>query len=172
MENQFLDQDVNPSINQGLSIEDRAYLLTAAKWARFLGIIGFIATGLILLAAFFMMTMGSALGGGALGSLYGTGFGLGLGVFYLAIAAPYFFISLFMYRFGSRVKDSQFSSSNASMTEAFKNLKQKQFISTTHFFLCLCRHYSQNLKHQPIQTSLFGVPPTAEALTILVLLLL
>ena len=123
MENQFLDQDVNPSTNQGLSTDDRAYLLTAAKWARFLGIIGFIATGLILLAAFAMMTMGSAIGGGALGSLYGAGFGLGLGVFYLAIAAPYFFISLFMYRFGSRVKDSQFSSANATMTEAFKNLK-------------------------------------------------
>lgn len=122
MENQFLDQDVNKG-DAGLSSQDMAYLLTAGKWARFMGIVSFVLTGFIILAAIALMTMGSALGSVMGDSMLGSGFGLGLGVFYLLLAAPFFFMALYMYRFGARVKEGQYSGGMASMTDAFKNLK-------------------------------------------------
>jgi hypothetical protein len=122
MENQFLDQDVNKG-EEGLSSQDMAYLLTAGKWARFMGIIQFILTGFIVLAGIAMLTMGSALGSAMGGGMLGAGFGLGLGVFYLLLAAPFFFMALYMYRFGTKVREGQYSGGTASMTDAFKNLK-------------------------------------------------
>jgi hypothetical protein len=122
MENQYLDQDVNKG-EEGLSAENMGYLLTAGKWAKFLGIMGFIGTAFIVLAAFSMFAMGSSLAGLS-GGLYGAGFGSGLGSFYLIIAIPYFMISLFLFRFGTRTAEMQYESTAAmSMTEAFKNLK-------------------------------------------------
>jgi hypothetical protein len=122
MENQYLDQDVNRG-EEGLSSQDIGYLLTAGKWAKFLGIMGFIATAFIVLIAFSMFTMGSSLESLS-GGVYGAGFSSGLGLFYIVLAIPYFMISLFMYRFGTRTQEMQYQSTAAmSMTEAFKNLK-------------------------------------------------
>jgi Family of unknown function (DUF5362) len=122
MENQYLDQDVNRG-EEGLSSQDMAYLLTAGKWARFMGIVSFVMTGFIVLAGIGMMTMGSALGDAMGGGMLGSSFGLGLGVIYLLMAAPFFFMALYMYRFGTKVKEGQYSGGTASITEAFKNLK-------------------------------------------------
>jgi Family of unknown function (DUF5362) len=121
MENQYLDQDVNKG-EDGLSSQDMGYLLTAGKWARFMGIVWFVITGFMVLGAIGIITMGSALGS-AFGGNFGAGFGLGLGVLYLALATPFFLMGLYMYRFGSRVKESQYSNSASDMSEAFKNLK-------------------------------------------------
>jgi Family of unknown function (DUF5362) len=123
MENQFLDQDVNKG-EEGLSSQDMSNLLTAAKWSRFLGIVWFVLSGFMILGAIGMLTMGSALGSAMGGSgLMGAGFGIGIAIIYLIFAAPVFFLGLYMYRFGTRVKESQFSNNSYSMSEAFKNLK-------------------------------------------------
>jgi Family of unknown function (DUF5362) len=122
MENQYLDQDVNKG-EEGLSSQDMGYLLTAGKWARFMGIVTFVMTGFIVLGAIGLLTMGSALGSAFGESGLGAGFGFGIAIAYLLLAAPFFFMGLFMSRFGTRVKEGQYSGGTASMTDAFKNLK-------------------------------------------------
>lgn len=77
-----------------------ANLRTAMSWAKFMGIICFVMTGMMLVAAIILLAMGSslqyyypALGGGAV-----------LGICYLVIAVVYFFISYFMYMFAVKTK--------------------------------------------------------------------
>jgi hypothetical protein len=124
MENiELLDQGLSSS-NEGLSATDKNYLFTAARWSKFLGIVGFVFTGFIILGGIGMMAMGGFLfsGMGNSGSLF-AGMGVLAGVFYLLFAALYFYISLYLYRFGSKMQDGLNSSTPTHVTEAFKNLK-------------------------------------------------
>lgn len=124
--NDILDQGYNASLNQsGLSSEDKGYLDTAAKWAKFLGIMGFIFTGLIVLAALFMFSLGSSLGSafGGNSPISGGMLGFGVGALYIILAVPYFFISLYMYRFATKTQTALYSSNDVALTEAFKNLR-------------------------------------------------
>ena len=124
MENSYLDQGLSATPNAGgLSNEDKGYLWTAAKWARFLGIVGFVMTGFIVLAALFLMTMGSSLGS-ALGNrgVFGA-FGAMIGVFYIVIAVVYFFISLYLFNFGKKTRLALQNENSSDLTEGLKNLK-------------------------------------------------
>ncbi|WP_417611817.1 hypothetical protein [Owenweeksia hongkongensis] len=80
----------------------RQMLSTTAKWAKFLGIIGFIACGFVILAALSMFTLGNTLSeipnmpaafltGGVLGTIY------------LFAAALYFFPSRYLYQFAEKL---------------------------------------------------------------------
>ncbi len=125
--NEILDQGFNAPLTQagGLTSEDKTYLETAAKWAKFLGIMGFIFTGFFVLAGFAMMAMGSAMTSSLPGNSPFSGgmFGAGIGILYLLLALPYFFISLYMYRFATKTQNALYSSNDAAMTDAFKNLR-------------------------------------------------
>lgn len=125
--NEILDQGLSANFNQvgSLTSEDKGYLETAAKWSKFLGIMGFIFTGFIVLAGFAMMAMGSSMGSAfpSNSPFSGGMFGAGLGFFYLLFALPYFFISLYMYRFATKTQAALYSSNDAVMTDAFKNLR-------------------------------------------------
>ena len=128
--NEILDQGYNtPSNQSGLSSDDKGYLETAAKWAKFLAIMGFIGCGIMVLAAFSMFAMGSALsslpsseGSPAMLGMGGRMFGTGLGLVYLLITLPFFFTCLYLYRFASKTQESLYSS-NLTATEAFLNLR-------------------------------------------------
>ena len=128
--NEILDQGYNtPSNQSGLSSEDKSYLETAAKWAKFLAIMGFIACAFMVLAALSMFAMGSAMGSLAsadspspMAALGGGMFGAGLGLVYLLMALPFFFTCLYLYRFASKIQASIYSS-NLSATDAFLNLR-------------------------------------------------
>ncbi|HWZ14908.1 MAG TPA: DUF5362 family protein [Mucilaginibacter sp.] len=104
--------DTNDAIEQTvpepgivLTLEAQSYLLEAGKWAYFLGIVGFIMTGFILLCAFFV---------GAIFSLmtkyqpattpYPAGVGGVMSFLYILIAIFYFFFSFYLYKFGNRIK--------------------------------------------------------------------
>lgn len=106
-----------------LLLEDaQAYLLTAGKWARFLGIIGFIGTAFIAILSLFIGTIMSTLShfsptGQAIAP---TGF---LTVFYLLIAVFHFFVSLYLYQFGEKVKQGISFSNSVSVTEGLGKLK-------------------------------------------------
>lgn len=78
------------------------YLLTASRWAKFISILGFILSGLILIMAFSMSTIMSLTmaGGGGVG-LAGFPFFL-VGILYGVVAAVYFFLSYSVYNFGSK----------------------------------------------------------------------
>jgi hypothetical protein len=128
--NEILDQGYNtPSNQSGLSSDDKSYLETAAKWAKFLAIMGFIVCGLMVLGALSMFAMGSALGslassetGSSMMGLGGGMFGAGLGLVYLLMALPFFFTCLYLYRFASKIQASVYSS-NMTATDAFLNLR-------------------------------------------------
>ncbi|QQL50771.1 DUF5362 family protein [Mucilaginibacter ginkgonis] len=108
-----------------LTTEAQFYLENAGKWARFLGIMGFIGSALILIGAIFagsffeaMMRMsptmpqnGPAVGGTTITVIYGL------------MALLYFFPALYLYRFGAAAGRGVVYSSQQEVTDAIKNLK-------------------------------------------------
>jgi hypothetical protein len=105
----------------------QSHLKETAMWARFLGIIGFVLTGFIAIAAFFMGTIiGNVMrtnpyagsGGDVTGMLGGF-----ITVIYLILAVVMFFISLFTYRFGVRTKAAILSTDQESLYKGMLNLK-------------------------------------------------
>ena len=104
----------------------QSHLKETAMWARFLGILGFVLTGFITIAAFFMGTiLGNVMhtnpyasSGDVPGMLGGF-----ITVIYLILAAVMFFISLFTYRFGVRTKAAMLTTDQESMYKGMLNLK-------------------------------------------------
>jgi hypothetical protein len=115
----------------GLSIDDsnRAHLSEAAKWGRFLAIVGFVVCVLIVLGglylAFTISSMESRLSdfSGYRGSSLGSGFGVGMAVVYILFAVIYFFPCLFLLRFSNAMKVALSGNDQGQLTESFKNLK-------------------------------------------------
>ena len=99
-----------------------AYLAETAKWCNFLSIVGFILSGILavvaLFAGTFLGSLSSRYGGSS--SIMGAGF---ITVIYLLIAALYFFMSLFLYRFSSKMKTALYSNDQDSLNNSFLNLK-------------------------------------------------
>lgn len=112
----------------GINIDQagRGHLSEAARWARFLAIVGFIMCGIIVLIG---LSFGSIMG--TLGDRYGTGYpdysapGLGavMAVYYIAIALLYFFPCLFLYRFGAKMKQALAANNQEIVNTSFQNLK-------------------------------------------------
>ena len=124
----MLDSDLNNNNNNigGLTTDDKNYLDTAGKWARFLGIVGFVFTGFMLLGSIFLFTMGSTMGSAMaeVSPLYSmSGFGAMMGFMYLLFVVPFFLISLYTYRFGTNTKAALYATDTTKMTEAFKQLR-------------------------------------------------
>jgi hypothetical protein len=99
-----------------------AYLREAARWGKFLAIVGFVVIGFVGLMAIFAGAFMGAMMDGAEGGVgfFSSGF---LTVFYLLIALLYFFPVLYLYRFASKVQQGLNLQSEAEVNEAFKNLK-------------------------------------------------
>jgi hypothetical protein len=111
-------------INSPLQIDTIAHthLAETTKWANFLSIVGFILSCIIAIFALFAGTMLGSLsrGFGSRGSMVGAGF---ITIVYLIVAAVYFFMSLFLYRFASKMKVALYSSDQDSLNSSFMNLK-------------------------------------------------
>ena len=123
--NQHIFMETNQSLlNTELQIDStaHAHLSETAKWGTFLSIVGFILSGLIAIVALFAGTILSSLqsdfGGGS--SIAGAGM---VTVIYLLIAALYFFMSLFLFRFASKMKQALFSSDQDSLNNSLLYLK-------------------------------------------------
>jgi len=82
-----------------------SYLLKAAKWAKFLSIIGFIVSGILAIAA---LSIGSVLNVltslNPMGSILPSAIGSSIAIIYLGIAAVIFTLHLFLYQFASRTQ--------------------------------------------------------------------
>lgn len=114
----------------GINIDQagRAHLGEAARWARFLAIIGFIGCGIIVLVGLFF---GSIIG--TLSSRYGgaspyedmtaPGLGAVMAVYYIVIALVYFFPCLFLFRFSTRMKLALATNEQETLNNSFQNLK-------------------------------------------------
>ena len=107
-----------------LNFEAQSYLREAGRWAYFLGILGFIGTGLILLAALFIGTMFSIIARyqptatplpAAMGGL--------MSFFYILLAVFSFFFAFYLFQFGSRIKKGILFSDEAEVAKALGKLK-------------------------------------------------
>lgn len=96
----------------------------SAMWAKFLGVIGFIYSGLISVLAVFMgyffkqmipgpmpATRETALGGIVIGAIY----------FFMAVII--FFLSLYLFRFGAKAQAALKGNDQENLAEALKSLK-------------------------------------------------
>lgn len=108
--------------------ETSAFLAEAAKWAKFLAIMGFIGCGFMLFAGLimnFMTLPGSemeALGGGynASATMYGRGFAA---VFYVVLSLVYVAPCIFLYKFATRMQEALKLTDQGVLNSSFSNLK-------------------------------------------------
>jgi hypothetical protein len=124
MEETVIEQTHIPSEPQGLLLlpDAQEFLLETGKWSRFLGIVGYIGAGLMVLFGLFFSTFMSALSHlqTAAAPRFMGGF---FGFFYLLIGLFYFFVSRYLHQFGTRIKDSIHASDPAEVSIAFDKLK-------------------------------------------------
>ena len=100
-----------------------SYLEETGKWARFLGILGFVGIGIMVIASFFVGAIMSMAGAGAMAEIGAVGGSMFLTFIYLLMAALYFFPVLYLYRFGTKIKTAVGNDDQALLSEAFMNLK-------------------------------------------------
>ena len=112
----------------GLDPASNAHLSEAARWAKFLAIVGFVICALIAVFGIFagsifsgMMSRYSEFGGRSSG--YGGGFGATFSIIYIGIAILYFFPCLFLYRFANHMKAALASNQQEILNKSFQNLK-------------------------------------------------
>lgn len=122
MENSLIDSD----INEGLHIDSyiKEHLRVAAKWAKFLAIIGFIFIGFMVIAVLFMIFAGatafSALGTAGLGGGMAMTFMI---IFYIIMIGISLIPALAKYRFATNTKLALASDNQQALAVAFKNMK-------------------------------------------------
>ena len=115
----------------GLTIDanSKSHLGEAARWAKFLAIVGFVVCALVVLAGIFagsfMSMMGNRYGGEDFGDANMGLAGLGplLSVFYIGMALLYFFPCLFLYRFATHMKKALAGGEQEILNKSFQNLK-------------------------------------------------
>ena len=112
---------INPLSNKVLTENMLYYLKGASPWLRFLGIVGFIYLGFLLLI-FLTVIIGFQ---SAFSSIPGVGGSSTLILVYtLVIVVLMFFPVLFLFRFGKKIKSYLFTGDNADLEAAFKNNKK------------------------------------------------
>lgn len=99
-----------------ISEASKSFLLETTKWAKFLSILGFVLTGLVVVGAIFMITLGSSLRGMEGASVF-------LGVAYLLVALIYFFPSYYLYNFSVKMKKAILEIDQSNADGGFENLK-------------------------------------------------
>lgn len=107
-----------------LSEEAQYYLQKAGQWAYFLGVVGFVLAGILVLVSLFIGSIFSMMSKfQPQATPYPAAMGGFLSFIYVLIAVFYFFFSLYMYQFGSRIKNGILYSNSAEVTIALGKLK-------------------------------------------------
>jgi len=107
------------------------HLFEASPWLRFVGILGYIGSGLIAAAGIIFAI--SSFAASAIGGLFDQ-FPLWLlALAYIPLGAIFFFPSHFTYNFGKKIRNYRFSNSSEDLETAFKNNK-----SLWKFYGILC----------------------------------
>jgi hypothetical protein len=101
-----------------------AHLKETAMWAKLLAVVGMVLSILIglmgLFAGTMMANMSRAFGGNSSMSTIGSGM---ITIFYLFIAAVYFFLSLFLFRFAVKMKLALLTNDQDIFNNSLMNLK-------------------------------------------------
>lgn len=109
--NEVLD---TPLTDLKINVPASGYLITICGWAKFLGILGFILSGIMFIGGIFSSVAMSGFTGGA------------AGVFVLStvvISTISFFPSLWLYRFGVNSRDSINLNDQELLEKGLRNLK-------------------------------------------------
>jgi hypothetical protein len=113
----------------GLSIDPatKNHLGEAARWAKFLAIVGFIMCGLIVVLGIFFGSIFAGMTGryGRYDSDVDMGGALAtsMAIMYVFIAVLYFFPCLFLFRFATKMKAALASNDQETLNGSFQNLK-------------------------------------------------
>jgi hypothetical protein len=108
------------------------YLRAASPWLRFVGIVGFIGAGFLVLMGLGFVTVLGSLGGlvsaafdagAGFGTLLGAGLGGAFGAVYIIIGVLYFFPAFFTFQFGSKIRAYLATSEDRFLEEAFRHNK-------------------------------------------------
>jgi hypothetical protein len=113
---------INPLSNRVLTEDMLYYLKAASPWLRFLGIVGFIYLGFLLLIFLTFIILGSQTVFSDVPFMAGAG-AVAVMVYALILLAVSFFPVLFMFRFGKKIKSYLYSGDNTDLEAAFKNNK-------------------------------------------------
>lgn len=115
------------------------YLNEAAKWAKFLAIIGFIICALLVISGIFMGAFMGAFSriDSELGSLRNLGNGFFM-IYFSLIALLYFFPSLYLFNFASKMQIALRNNDQINLNASFKNLKSCFKFWGIFFIIILC----------------------------------
>ncbi|MBV5315778.1 MAG: hypothetical protein JZU47_20940 [Prolixibacteraceae bacterium] len=117
MENFENNTPVESSVLRNMKINE--YLFEAAKWGKFLAIVGYVMMGLLVVLAFVMM-----FGVSLLSKAAGSGFPMMMiGMVYLVLAGVYFIPVTYLYKFSVQMKQAVESQDEGLYTSSFENLK-------------------------------------------------
>lgn len=126
-----MEQQQQPDSLFGLSVDNAAksHLYEAAKWARFLAIVGFICCGLMVIGGIYAATVLEEFARTDSrferydNPAYVSGLGVGVAIVYIIGAVIWFFPCLFMLRFANRTKTALMTDDQSRLTEGFQQLK-------------------------------------------------
>jgi hypothetical protein len=123
----------NPAPGNGGHLTDTMlrHLRDASPWLRFIGIIGFISCGFLVLGGVFSFLSSSFVEGlwdgvpevAEYAGFLEVFFGVFMGVYFIIFAVLTFFPSLFVYSFGARIRSYLQSGMERDLETAFKNNK-------------------------------------------------
>jgi hypothetical protein len=119
-------ENIGQSSPVGIHLDSiaKSHLKETAKWAKLLAVVGMVMMGLIILFGIIMMVSIGSLG--ALSpelGMMGGAMGLGLGFFYIAMAALYIYPIWKLYQFANLTKRALVSEDSDLLTQAFEAQK-------------------------------------------------
>ena len=135
MDENFIPNSFQLQVDSG----NTPYLAEAAKWAKFLAIIGFVICGMTLLTAVLTSSF--------LPSLaqvdddlppMGTTESIGAAIVFIIVAILYFIPSLYLFRFASKMQTAIRTNDQISLNDSFKNLKSCLKFWGIFFIILLC----------------------------------
>lgn len=103
-----------------ITTDDKYNYLEIAKWGKFLSIVGFAGTGVLILVGMFfeaVMSMFPMPSGAELGFS-------GFGIFYVLMSLLYFVPSLFLFRYATKIKQAVKSEDQYLFSQAVVNLRR------------------------------------------------
>lgn len=116
-----MNEEMMIAASAGLTVNERmrADLLSAAKWAKFLCIMGTIGMALLVVIAVLMMVFGAALSSVA----PNMPFGVAVGFLYLIIAAIYIYPIIKGFQFANGTKAACLTSDENELARGFEGLR-------------------------------------------------
>ncbi|MEM9547686.1 MAG: DUF5362 family protein [Bacteroidota bacterium] len=122
MEHSTLDNDFRTDSELTIDPASRAFLKETSKWAKFLAIVGFVFTAIIVIGGLAFGSIMSSFSSELDSGMPAFGGGM-ISVMYILIALLYFMPILYLYRFATKMQIALARDDQFELTSAFENLK-------------------------------------------------